>query len=96
MSIARRRFLAATSLAGFGAAALALMPGRAHAIRLEEGDAVRQSLLQEACETRTAHEKVIRELIDGGFMHADVATVSAGGMREYGKLPVQFDAGDAA
>ena len=32
---------------------------------------------------------VIRELIDGGFMHADVATVSAGGLREYGKVPTR-------
>jgi phosphogluconate dehydratase len=32
---------------------------------------------------------VIRELIDGGFMHADVATVSAGGLRDYAKLPVR-------
>jgi len=32
---------------------------------------------------------VIRELVDSGYMHADVATVAAGGLREYGKLPVQ-------
>ena len=63
MTIARRRFLATSALAGFGVAALALMPGRTYAIRLEEGDALRQSLLQEACETRTAHEKIVRELI---------------------------------
>ena len=30
---------------------------------------------------------VIRELIDSGNMHADVATVAAGGLREYGKVP---------
>lgn len=36
---------------------------------------------------------VIRELIDAGFMHADVATVAAGGLREYGKVPEQ--AGEA-
>jgi len=30
---------------------------------------------------------VIRELLDAGFMHADVATVVEGGLREYGKLP---------
>ncbi|MCW5662392.1 MAG: phosphogluconate dehydratase [Piscinibacter sp.] len=30
---------------------------------------------------------VIRELIDAGYMHADVASVAAGGLREYGKLP---------
>lgn len=36
---------------------------------------------------------VIRELIDGGFMHADVATVAAGGLRDYGRVPVQDDAG---
>ena len=32
---------------------------------------------------------VIRELIDGGFMHADVATVVEGGLRDFGKLPAQ-------
>jgi phosphogluconate dehydratase len=32
---------------------------------------------------------VIRELIDAGIMHADVATVAAGGLREYGRLPVR-------
>jgi phosphogluconate dehydratase len=32
---------------------------------------------------------VIRELIDNGFMHADVATISAGGLRDYGTLPVR-------
>jgi phosphogluconate dehydratase len=32
---------------------------------------------------------VIRELLDGGFMHADVAAVVEGGLREYGKLPAQ-------
>lgn len=36
---------------------------------------------------------VIRELIDGGFMHADVATVAAGGLRDYGTLPTQDDGG---
>jgi phosphogluconate dehydratase len=35
---------------------------------------------------------VIRELLDGGFMHADVATVVEGGLREYGKLPAQHGA----
>jgi phosphogluconate dehydratase len=30
---------------------------------------------------------VIRELIEGGWMHADVATVAAGGLREYGRVP---------
>jgi phosphogluconate dehydratase len=30
---------------------------------------------------------VIRELIDAGLMHADVAAVSAGGLRDYGTLP---------
>ena len=30
---------------------------------------------------------VIRELIDSGAMHGDVATVSAGGLREFGKVP---------
>jgi phosphogluconate dehydratase len=32
---------------------------------------------------------VIRELIDAGFMHADVSTVAAAGLREYGKLPAR-------
>jgi len=30
---------------------------------------------------------VIRELLDGGFMHADVLTVRAGGLREYTRIP---------
>lgn len=30
---------------------------------------------------------IIRELIDGGYMHPDVATVSEEGLREYGKVP---------
>jgi phosphogluconate dehydratase len=34
---------------------------------------------------------VIRELIDSGSMHADVCTVSAGGLRAYGKLPSRVD-----
>ena len=32
---------------------------------------------------------VIRELVDGGFMHADVASVVDGGLRPFGTLPVQ-------
>ena len=32
---------------------------------------------------------VIRELLDSGAMHADVATVTAGGLRDYTKLPVK-------
>ncbi len=32
---------------------------------------------------------VIRELLDSGGMHADVASVSAGGLREFTKLPQQ-------
>lgn len=35
---------------------------------------------------------VIRELIDSGRMHADVRTVSAGGLRDYTTLPNQHDA----
>ncbi len=31
---------------------------------------------------------VIRELLDAGFMHADVMTVRAGGLREYTRIPV--------
>ena len=30
---------------------------------------------------------VIRELLDAGLMHADVATVSPGGLRDYGSVP---------
>ena len=36
---------------------------------------------------------VIRELIDVGVMHADVATVAPGGLRAYGKVPAQHGAG---
>ncbi len=32
---------------------------------------------------------VIRELLDSGAMHADVATVTAGGLRDYTRLPVK-------
>jgi phosphogluconate dehydratase len=32
---------------------------------------------------------VIRELIDGGYMHADVMAVAEGGLREYGKVPTR-------
>jgi phosphogluconate dehydratase len=34
---------------------------------------------------------VIRELLDGGYMHADVTTVSAGGMRDYARVPFKSD-----
>ena len=34
---------------------------------------------------------VIRELLDGGYMHADVTTVSAGGIRDYARVPVKSD-----
>jgi phosphogluconate dehydratase len=34
---------------------------------------------------------VIRELIDAGAMHGDVATVSTGGLRDYGRVPVQAE-----
>jgi phosphogluconate dehydratase len=34
---------------------------------------------------------VIRELIDAGLMHADVATVDAHGLRGYGRVPVQHE-----
>jgi len=36
---------------------------------------------------------VIRELLEGGFMHADVATVVEGGLHEFGKTPHQDGAG---
>ncbi|MDP2369951.1 phosphogluconate dehydratase [Rhodoferax sp.] len=32
---------------------------------------------------------VIRELLDAGYMHADVLTARAGGLREYARVPVQ-------
>ncbi len=35
---------------------------------------------------------IIRELIDAGYMYPDVVTVSHGGLRDYGKLPVKEDA----
>ena len=38
---------------------------------------------------------VIRELVDSGAMHADVATVVAGGLREFGKVP-QLDTSGGA
>ncbi len=36
---------------------------------------------------------VIRELLDAGFMHADVASVAGEGLRAYGTLPAQDEAG---
>ncbi len=36
---------------------------------------------------------VLRELMDSGCLHADVATVSAGGMRAYADVPVAADGG---
>jgi phosphogluconate dehydratase len=36
---------------------------------------------------------VIRELIDSGAMHADVVTVAAGGLRDYGKVPAPLGGG---
>ena len=37
---------------------------------------------------------VIRECIDAGLMHGDVATVAAGGLREYGKVPGLHNGGE--
>ena len=34
---------------------------------------------------------IIRELLDGGFMHADVLTVRQGGIREYTRLPSMLE-----
>jgi phosphogluconate dehydratase len=34
---------------------------------------------------------VIRELIEGGWMHADVATVAAGGLRAYSRVPEMLE-----
>ncbi|MDE2081162.1 MAG: phosphogluconate dehydratase [Burkholderiales bacterium] len=39
---------------------------------------------------------VIRELLDAGLMHGDVATVAAGGLADYGREPRLADAGAAA
>jgi phosphogluconate dehydratase len=36
---------------------------------------------------------VIRELLDAGFMHADVLTVRSGGVREYSRIPQADSAG---
>ncbi|MGY4828163.1 phosphogluconate dehydratase [Sphaerotilaceae bacterium SBD11-9] len=36
---------------------------------------------------------VIRELLDAGYLHADVAAVSAGGLRDYARLPVRGEGG---
>ena len=36
---------------------------------------------------------VIRELLEAGFMHADVLTVRAGGLREFGTMPAASSAG---
>jgi hypothetical protein len=43
--------------------AAALLPGSARALRVEELDVPRQRLLMAACETRSAHEKVIADLM---------------------------------
>ena len=39
---------------------------------------------------------VIRELIDSGVMHGDVATVAAGGLRAYGTVPAAAGGADGA
>ena len=49
-------------LGGFTLAA-ALVPGSARALRVEEMDVPRQRLLMAACETRSAHEKVVADLM---------------------------------
>jgi phosphogluconate dehydratase len=36
---------------------------------------------------------VIRELLDAGYLHADVATVSAGGLADYARVPERGEAG---
>ncbi|HET7796179.1 MAG TPA: phosphogluconate dehydratase [Rhizobacter sp.] len=36
---------------------------------------------------------VIRELLDAGYLHGDVAAVSAGGLRDYARLPVRGEGG---
>ncbi|WP_088278772.1 phosphogluconate dehydratase [Ideonella sp. A 288] len=37
---------------------------------------------------------VLRELMDGGCLHADVATVAEGGLARYGQVPALADGGD--
>lgn len=39
---------------------------------------------------------VIRELLDAGFMHEDVLTTRAGGLREYAGVPYQATSGESA
>ncbi len=39
---------------------------------------------------------VIRELLDAGYMHADVAAVSAGGLRDYSRVPERASGHDQA
>ncbi|GAB4563597.1 MAG: phosphogluconate dehydratase [Rhizobacter sp.] len=36
---------------------------------------------------------VIRELLDAGYLHADVVTVSAGGLRDYAQVPQRGESG---
>ena len=55
----RRWFLASTALVGAGAL---MAPGRALALRLEEDDVAERRYLA-ACETRTMHDQVVRDLI---------------------------------
>ncbi|MBI3505373.1 MAG: hypothetical protein HY059_11065, partial [Proteobacteria bacterium] len=69
---------------GGGTLAATLVPGGAWALRVEEMDVPRQRLLLSACETRTAHERVIDDLmrqiegtgVDAGKARAQVAAMS--------------------
>ncbi|MBX3618805.1 MAG: phosphogluconate dehydratase [Rhizobacter sp.] len=38
---------------------------------------------------------VLRELLEAGYLHADVATVTEGGLRDYGRVPVAAEGGVA-
>lgn len=60
-ALTRRNLLITTALAGV-AAACGLWPTRALALRLEE-DEVKERLFLAACEERTAHDQLVRDLI---------------------------------
>jgi hypothetical protein len=57
--IDRRKFLGGTALVAVGALAI---PARAWALRVEENEAAERLYLS-ACETRLAHDEIVRDLI---------------------------------
>ncbi len=74
------------SLLGFGAAAAAaglVLPRPAAALRIEDLDAPRQRMILQACETRTAHARVVAEMIaeiEGrGVAHEEALKLAAQG-----------------